>query len=300
MCPELRVRAYAKVNFGLNVLPKKSPEDPDYEPQYEGFHKLESIFQTVSLYDELIVRKQVEKVCSILCDSISLPEENTLTMAFKAFCDVTGKNDFGVHVELLKGIPSGGGLGGGSSDGAALIKALEKFYGVRLNKDQLSQIASKIGSDVFFFTRCNEEGSGCALVSGRGEVVQEIEGRKDLYLLMVFPKTSSSTKLAYSLIDKMHERGESLDAPVFEDYEKIYRDSPEKWTFVNTFTPVISSEYEEIDRALKSVRKTGALYSEVSGSGSTVYGIFTSEQQAEHAKSLLVDEMWSCKVCKTL
>ena len=135
--------------------------------------------------------------------------------------------------------------------------------------------------------------------SSSGEVVKNIQGRKDLYLLLVFPKTSSSTKLAYSLIDKMYERGESLNAPSFDSYESIYNQNPENWTFVNTFTPVISSEYEEIEQALISVRKTGALYSEVSGSGSTVYGIFISEQQAETAKSLLADK-WSCKVCRTL
>ena len=290
MLCELCVTAFAKVNFGLNVLPLQKDS---------AFHNIESIFQTVDLYDQLLVSKQDEVKCSVHCDSMELPEENTLTLAFKAFCDVTGKKDFGVSVELKKGIPSGGGLGGGSSDGAALIKALEKLYDLKLSESQLSAIASKVGSDVFFFTYCDEDGKGCALVSGRGEVVKNIQGRKDLYLLLVFPKTSSSTKLAYSLIDKMYERGESLKAPSFDSYESIYNQNPENWTFVNTFTPVISSEYEEIEQALISVRKTGALYSEVSGSGSTVYGIFTSEQQAETSKSLLADK-WSCKVCRTL
>jgi len=284
------VTAYAKVNFGLNVLPLQKDS---------AFHNIESIFQTVDLFDRLTVSKQTEKKCSVYCDSMELPEENTLTMAYKAFSEITGKNDFGVSVKLEKGIPSGGGLGGGSSDGAALIKALEKLYGIRLSDEQLSEVASKVGSDVFFFTRCDEKGTGCALVSGRGEKVVNIQGRKDLFLLLVFPKTASSTKLAYSLIDKMYERGESLKAPSFEDYESIYNENPKNWTFVNTFTPVISSEYEEIEQALNSVRKTGALYSEVSGSGSTVYGIFSSEQQAETAKSLLADK-WRCKVCRTL
>lgn len=291
MC-EICLPAYAKVNFGLNVLSRE-------QSGYSGFHNIESIFQTVNLYDELVITKQQEKTCTVNCDSLELPEENTLFLAYKAFCEVTGKNDFGVHIELKKGIPSGGGLGGGSSDAATLIRALEQFYNILLSEDQLMKVASKVGSDVFFFTYCDANGTGCALVSGRGEVVNKVPGRKDLYLLLVFPKVSSSTKVAYSLIDKMYERGEVLAAPSFDTYEAIYNGNPEKWTFVNTFTPVISTEYEEINQALISVRQTGALYTEVSGSGSTVYGIFSSEQQAERARLLLADK-WSCKVCRTI
>jgi len=289
MLSELRVNAYAKVNFGLNVL----------SGLHNGFHNIESIFQTIDLYDELIVRKQEEKVCTVLCDSMTLPEQNTLTLAYKAFCKVTGKNDFGVQIELKKGIPSGGGLGGGSSDGASLVSALEKFYGICLSDDQLSEVASQIGSDVFFFTRCKPDGKGCALVSGRGEVVKNIKGRKDLFLVLVFPNVSSSTKTAYALIDEMYAKGQGPESPAFSDYEAIYNGSPEKWTFINTFTPVVSCEYPEIGQALEQIRSTGALYSDVSGSGSTVFGVFTSEQQAENANRLLADK-WSCKVCRTL
>lgn len=290
MLCEFSERSYAKVNFGLNVLPLGKDA---------AFHNIESIFQTVNLYDELVVSKQNNLVCSVHCDSMELPEENTLTMAYKAFSKVTGKNDFGVHVELKKGIPSGGGLGGGSSNGASLIKILERFYGINLSQDQLEKIAGQIGSDVFFFTQCDSKGTGCALVSGRGEKVKKIEGRNDLFLVLVFPKVSSSTKLAYSLIDKMFERGERVNSPAFENYEKIYRLRPDQWTFVNTFTPVVSSEYEEIGQALKSVQKTGALFTDVSGSGSTVFGIYNSEQQAEKAKEMLAED-WSCKVCRAL
>ncbi|MCQ2572285.1 MAG: 4-(cytidine 5'-diphospho)-2-C-methyl-D-erythritol kinase [Treponema sp.] len=295
MLCELPVRAYAKVNFGLNVLPLQT------SGVNAGFHNIESIFQTVDLFDELVVTKQAGnvKTCTVCCDSMELPEENTLTLAFRAFSEVTGKNDFGIHVQLNKGIPSGGGLGGGSSDGASLIKVLESLYNIKLTESQLSEIAAKIGSDVFFFTRCNENGTGCALVSGRGEIVKNIQGRTDLFLLLVFPGVSSSTKTAYSLIDEMYERSEVPLSPDFSCYEEIYRGNPASWSFINTFTPVISKEYPEIASALKCVRESGAVYSEVSGSGSTVFGVFTCEQQAETAKSLLGDK-WSCKVCRTL
>lgn len=286
---EITTRAYAKVNFGLNVLPKRE----------DGFHNLESIFQTVDLYDELIVRKQEKKECAVSCKSMNLPEENTLTKAYKAFCDVTGKCDFGLHVELKKGIPSGGGLGGGSSDAASLIRVLQSLYGLQLSASQLSKIAGEVGSDVFFFTRCDENGFGAALVSGRGEIVENIRGRSDLYLLIVFPKVSSSTKVAYALIDEMFSKGEKIKSPSLAELERIYNLPPEKWNFVNTFTPVLSRVHPEIAEAIELVHNTGALFTEMSGSGSTVYGIFDSVQQAVRSRNLLLKNV-NCEVVKTV
>ena len=102
---ELSSLAYAKVNFGLRVLPGRS----------DGFHGIESIFQTVDLYDELTLTETPQKGCFVHCSSMKLPENNTLTKAYNAFCKVAGAEVPGIRVELKKGIPSGGGLGGGSS-----------------------------------------------------------------------------------------------------------------------------------------------------------------------------------------
>ena len=101
MFSEIRVRAYAKINFGLKVLPLRE----------DGFHNLESIFQTIGLYDELIVTWNEEKSCVVSCDSMQLPSKNTLTSAYQAFCEAVEVDVPGVRVNLIKGIPSGGGLG---------------------------------------------------------------------------------------------------------------------------------------------------------------------------------------------
>ena len=118
-------KAYAKVNFNLRVLPKR----PD------GFHNLESIFQTISLFDELEVSVEKETGCFVECSSLALPDDNTLTSAYKAFCSVVNPQVKvpGVKVVLKKGIPAGGGLGGGSSDAAALVRVLERLCKVRLS-----------------------------------------------------------------------------------------------------------------------------------------------------------------------
>ena len=286
---EISACAYAKINFGLRVLPGRS----------DGFHGIESIFQTVDLYDQLTLTTTAEKGCIVHCSDIALPENNTLTKAYKAFCKVVNCEVPGVRVELKKGIPSGGGLGGGSSDAATLTRMLEKLCGVRLSDSELDNIAAETGSDVFFFMHCDEKGRGCALVSGRGEVVKKIHGREDLFLVLLFPKVSSSTKEAYALVDEALARGEDLVSPEFDELELVYRRPPENWTFINTFTPVISARYKDIGCAIEALRALNCEYAEMSGSGSTVFGIFSSRQEAESAVKELTGS-WNCKLARTV
>ena len=286
---EISACAYAKINFGLRVLPGRS----------DGFHGIESIFQTVDLYDQLTLTTTAEKDCIVHCSDMALPENNTLTKAYKAFCKVVNCEVPGVRVELKKGIPSGGGLGGGSSDAATLTRMLEKLCGVRLSDSELDNIAAETGSDVFFFMHCDEKGRGCALVSGRGEFVKKIHGREDLFLVLLFPKVSSSTKEAYALVDEALARGEDLVSPEFDELELVYRRPPENWTFINTFTPVISARYKDIGCAIEALRALNCEYAEMSGSGSTVFGIFSSRQEAESAVKELTGS-WNCKLARTV
>lgn len=283
------VRAYAKVNFGLNVLPKRE----------DGFHNIESIFQTIDLYDELNVTILPKKGCFVHCNSMKLPEVNTLTIAYQAFCDTVSCEVPGVSVELIKGIPSGGGLGGGSSDAAALVRVLEKSCGVLLSESQFDYIASKTGSDVFFFVHSDEEGKACAVVSGRGENVRRIKPRHDLFLLLVFPKISSSTKEAYALVDDLLAARKMVTGTAFSDFESVYNRSVEEWNFVNTFTPAIAGRYPEIRKALELLKESGCPYSEMSGSGSTVYGVFTLRQQAVEVQQKLAG-VFDSKLVQTI
>ena len=281
--------AYAKVNFGLRVLPGR----------VDGFHGIESIFQTVDLYDELTLTTIDEKGCVVHCSDMELPENNTLTKAYNAFCKLVSCEVPGVRVELKKGIPSGGGLGGGSSDAATLTRMLERLCNVRLSDSELDNIAAETGSDVFFFMHCDDKGRGCALVSGRGEVVKKIHGRDDLFLVLIFPEVSSSTKEAYALVDEALACGNVLISPEFDELELVYRRPPENWTFINTFTPVISAKYKDIGRAIEALRALGCEYAEMSGSGSTVFGIFSSRQEAESAVKELTGS-WNCKLARTV
>lgn len=282
MRTEICVTAPAKINIGLHVLPGC----------VNGFHRIESIFQTVTLFDTLVVRASERKGCVVDCEGMELPNDNTISLSYTAFRSVTGIDNFGVRVELKKRIPSGGGLGGGSSDAAACIRAFETLNGITLSVRQLEAIASRIGSDVFFFLLCGAE--GCAVVTGRGEIVKPIRARDDLCILLVFPDVRSSTKEAYALLDESFAAGKIAPCPAYADLETVYTTPVSGWSFVNSFTPSLVSRFPEIGFALDDLRRVGASYAEMSGSGSTVYGIFPSEEEAENARSVLASSWKGC------
>lgn len=278
MMSEIHISAPAKINIGLRVLPRRN----------DGFHGIESIFQSVSLADELYVaRSSGSGVCAVECDGFILPEKNTLTAAYNAFGAAVGIRPFSVTVRLKKQIPSGGGLGGGSSDAAFFVRALEKLHDIVLSEQQLDSIAAAVGSDVFFFFRCDSAGKNAAVVSGRGEIVRRISCRTDLHIVLAFPDVHSSTKEAYELVDTWTESGTVLEYPALDELERMYSASICDWRFKNTFTPPLTARYRKIDFALECVRQSGALYSDMSGSGSTVFGVYASFEKASDAAEFM-------------
>lgn len=287
----IKILAPAKINIGLRV----------FEKSFDSvYHNLESIFQTIDFCDELEVEfiDSSSGECEFLCDSMVLPEINTITKTFDSFAKITGKNK-SVRVKLTKRIPSGGGLGGGSSDSASFLRALAKLNDVELTENLAKSVASEVGSDVFFFLGL-KNGFGAALVSGRGEVVQEIASRK-LYFVLILPDVFSSTKEAYGLLDEFYESlksnsgfdkfsSEYLD---YSKYEENYRGDIRNWNFVNSFTSVLVGKYGIIGEAISDLKKVGASFSDMSGSGSTVFGVFEDFDSATKAVSSLKSK-WNC------
>ena len=287
MLDEICVAAPAKINLGLKVLPKRQ----------DGFHEIESIFSTIGFADEIIVKPEGKKnTCTVECDLFKLPEQNTITLTYDAFKKLVNEDLPGLKVSIRKKIPSGGGLGGGSSDAAAFLNALCLLCRVTLVREQLNLIASMVGSDVFFFVNCDKSGEGAAIVTGRGEFVEKIQRRKDLHYLLLFPGVHSSTKEAYDLVDKFYESGDKLDYPALADLEGIYNGEVSRWNFVNTFTKVIAGKYPVIEQAILALKKSGALYTDMSGSGSTVFGLFATAEDAIKARNTLSGS-WNVCYC---
>ena len=289
----LKILSPAKINIGLRVCPKNS--------EYGDFHKIESIFQTVNLFDEIEAEfsDENDSDCIVECDSLVLPKENTLTKTFHAFRKNAGICDSrSVKVRLTKRIPSGGGLGGGSSNAAYFLKLLSELYGVALTRELAFSVAEQVGSDVFFFLGL-QNGFGAALVSGRGEKVSEIECRK-LNLILIFPDVFSSTKEAYSLVDEFYESDESaLSGYIdFDDYEKLYRADFSEWSkenlgFKNSFTSVLEKKYPLISDAILDLKNSGAVFADMTGSGSVVFGVFDDEKSRSDAMEKLCKK-WKC------
>ncbi|MBR7064094.1 MAG: 4-(cytidine 5'-diphospho)-2-C-methyl-D-erythritol kinase [Treponema sp.] len=273
--------ASAKVNIGLRVLPEIK----------NGYHNIESIFQELSFSDKLTVSFS-DKSFNVLCDKMKLPENNTLLLAYNAFYAESKCLQRGVTVQLEKNIPAGGGLGGGSSDAATLVMLLEKLHGYELSFEQKCNIASKIGSDVFFFLLNGEKKA--AIVTGRGQNVKPICARTDLFFVLVFPQIVSSTKDAYMLVDKYLASGNIVENYSLAEMESVYNGNVCDWDFKNSFAPPLINVFPEIGMAMSDVKKAGAVFTSLSGSGSTVYGVFLSQKDAESAQRYLTFRWKSC------
>ncbi len=273
------INAPAKLNLNLSVLPKRQ----------DGFHNIESIFQKISLYDELKIKPTDVSGCVLSVEGMSLPESNTVTKAYDEFAKVTGITT-GTCVSLKKRIPSGAGLGGGSSDAAAMLIGLDNMFKTGLSQSKLMQCAEKIGSDVPFFVQT----SACALVSGRGEVLDPVTARSDLHFVVVYPDVHSSTKEAYLLVDEWNEKKLDCNKPALKELEGIYNKPVAEWSFVNDFTAPLTCKYPMIAEALKAIKAEGACFCDMTGSGSAVFGVFDAQKSAEEAYKKLSSYWKKC------
>jgi 4-diphosphocytidyl-2-C-methyl-D-erythritol kinase len=270
---KLTVLSPAKVNLHLAVLDRR----PD------GFHDIESVFLAVDFADtlhfELAGRENsVEIVLEPSSEPgyVSIPtEKNIIFRALSLFKAKTGFSK-GIRINVRKRIPIGGGLGGGSSNAASTLLVLNKLAGNMLNRDLLLEMGASLGSDVPFFLH----GTAAALVTGRGEKIEALSP-PSLFLTLVNPGFSSDTAAAYELLDKKREREKSV--PLKSTVKKMDFDS-----FINDFLPVFekpeSSVYKEIISRLMNL---GAQYANLSGSGSTCFGVFGDRAKAIHAAEIL-------------
>jgi 4-diphosphocytidyl-2-C-methyl-D-erythritol kinase len=282
------IRAPCKINLHLSVGGKR----PD------GFHELESIFTALNYSDTLTFEivscnggfVQTWEVPFEAPPDIP-PEQNLVSKALALFRKKTGFDaNLGIHI--TKRIPTGAGLGGGSSDAASTLLALNALSGANLTSAELLEMAASLGSDVPFFIN-----GGAAWVSGRGEGLEPLPSPKDLWVLLVKPPFPSATAGAYGLLDKARET--RLNAPSISAEKKLspgdLRDAlagpPEKWPFYNDFLPVLS-ENREYSRLLEKLEISGAAFSGLSGSGSCCFGVFREEEIALKARKALL----SCKI----
>ena len=260
--------AYAKLNLGLKILGRRS----------DGFHNILSVFQTVDLCDRLVFEPAEQGQIILSCDNADLPTgpENLVYQAVLAFRSYTGM-DRGVEVVIEKRIPMAAGLGGGSSDAAAVLRVLNRVWEAGLSGGELREIGASIGSDVPFFVRQK----GTAVVSGRGEIMRYVPWSADVAYVLVCPGFQVHTGWAFANYKKTLTGHDEYDRftnsmdfselPVPGFFERIEND----------FLPLIVQSYPETRDILSRLTDAGAIAASMSGSGSTLYGVFESREVAE-------------------
>jgi 4-diphosphocytidyl-2-C-methyl-D-erythritol kinase len=275
----MQVSAPAKINLSLKILGVRD----------DGFHDIETLIVPISLCDEIAVEKQPRWI-DFSCDDPSLPanNENLAMRAAKLFFATTNAKG-GVSIALRKKIPHGAGLGGGSSDAAAVLLALNDLFETRLSRDQLGQLGSTIGSDVPFFLF-----QSAAICKGRGEIVMPVKMKEQLPILLLKPAFTVSTAWAYS---RWKDSGEI--AGVLYGSQQL-RDQ----IFVNHLERPVFEKFvflAELKTWLLQQPEVGAAL--MSGSGSTVFAVMRPNADvdliAQRACDELDPEIWTCG-CDTL
>jgi 4-diphosphocytidyl-2-C-methyl-D-erythritol kinase len=262
MMDSLRLESFAKVNLRLEILKKRE----------DGYHEIRTLFQKVSLHDTLHFSLKKEKGISIATDHPNLPVGKT-NLVYQAAQSMLKASDYqgGVHIEIKKQIPLGAGLGGGSSNAATTLKALNRLLKERLSKKKLMEMGLEIGADVPFFI-----GEGAAVGLGIGEQLKKVT-LPDLQYVLIYPNFEVSTRWAYQNFVLTNQR--------FHFNLHRFPKTPEGISNIlfNHLEGVVSRKYPQIEVMKNILLSMGALGALMTGSGPTVFGLFQDGKSATGA-----------------
>jgi 4-diphosphocytidyl-2-C-methyl-D-erythritol kinase len=268
----VRIAAHAKINLFLRVLSRES----------SGYHGIETVFALVDLADEISVER-IESGVELVVEGFDTGpvEDNLAVRAARAVLSATG-DGFGVRIHLTKNIPVQAGLGGGSSDAAATLHAVNLLTGGIVPGHEILQFAAKLGSDIPFFA----SGAALAVAWNRGERLFRVPGPPEAPALLVIPDVGIATADAYTILDRV--RGEPrprggvvLDPEAFQTWGGLARLGG------NDFESIVWEREPRVREAFERVADTKPLLARLSGSGSAIVGIYRSEQELEHAALMI-------------
>ncbi len=262
------VKAYAKINLGLDVLRKR----PD------GYHDVRMIMQTIDLYDTINIKKTKFQSVTLRSNLYSLPTDrrNLVFKAVELFHESHPIRN-GLSIYINKRIPVAAGLAGGSADAAATLKGLNQLYQTNLSLNELMNLGIKLGADVPFCLLM-----GTALSEGIGEILTPLTPMPDCSILLVKPDISVSTKYVY---EGLHLSNRTRHPDIFAMLEALLEKDLYKLTplLENILESVTIKEYPIIEDIKVKMKENEALTTLMSGSGPTVFGLFDNKQKAEKA-----------------
>jgi 4-diphosphocytidyl-2-C-methyl-D-erythritol kinase len=267
------LRAFAKVNYALEVLGVR----PD------GYHEILTVFQSISLSDEVEIeraKRGFELVVEPESAKTGPPEGNTIYRAHKLLAEIVS-DELPVRVRLRKRIPTGAGLGGGSSDAAATLVGLNEIFGLGLSDTELKEVGLKIGADVPFCI-----GGGTALGRGVGEALSPLSSPPPHHLVVAKPAVGTGTARIYRAYDERSGQSKSSVVPVVEALRTGDLGTLAKG-LGNDLARVTKDLVPEVQRLEEELLRVGALGVAMSGTGTVVYGVFGSVVKARDAEKSL-------------
>jgi len=265
---KIKFKTPAKINLGLHIHGKRE----------DGFHELETIFQMVSLYDDVEL-ELLSSGIKLECDTPGVPTDDTnlvckAALLLRQSYQVEGK---GVSIRLKKKIPFGAGLGGGSGNAAGVLMGLNRLWDLNIEREKLLTLAAELGSDVPFFLT-----SPCALGMGRGEQLEALEHCAKFQVLLVFPGFPVATSWVYQNLKlKLTKRENNIS--ILRKNLSLSDITSLGSRLYNDLEPVVIQRFPEVQVVKDELEAWGALGVLLSGSGSTVFGIFDDPEKARVA-----------------
>ena len=262
----------AKVNLGLYILGKRE----------DGFHELETLFQMVNWCDEIKIECLGDGL-DLICNQPDIPnyDGNLVIKAARLLQTRFPDRCKGARIHLKKNIPHGAGLGGGSGNAAGTLLGLNFLWGLKLKREDLILMASELGSDVPFFLF-----SPCAIGRSRGEILEPVNSSIKFYILMVYPGFTLSAAWVYGNLNlKLTKQKNNIS--ILENFllQSEFAQLGAAW--INDLEPVVFQEYPEVFAIKKQILAFGAKGALLSGSGSTVFGLFDNLETAKTAYARL-------------
>jgi 4-diphosphocytidyl-2-C-methyl-D-erythritol kinase len=265
----IRLRSPAKINLFLEPMRKRA----------DGYHEIVTVMQTVDLCDEVAIELSSRPDAGgegivVECEHPDVPAgpDNLAWQAARAFADESAVES-GIRIRLAKRIPAGGGLGGGSSNAAITLLGLNELEGRPLSRRRLMRLAARLGSDVPFFLY-----GGTALCRGRGERVRPLKAAPEFWVVLVMPPISVSTKAVYNglklRLTNGHYVRRMLRSINGSDIQKLFR------SLYNGLAETVFAGYPSLESVWQEVVAEGLPYPQLSGSGSTLYGVCCTEAEA--------------------
>lgn len=276
--------AFAKINLTLDVLGKR----PD------GYHDVKSVMQTISIRDDVQIDVDTGRDWELFCSEKGIPcdETNLAWKAAKVFFDAAMIDPNGITIRITKRIPAQAGLGGGSADAGAVLRALNKHYGHPFSVLALAELGSSVGSDVPFCTLC-----GTAMAEGRGERLRKLPDMPDCVFVVCKPDFCASTPELYRKLDEneiaKHPDHQAMESALLAgDLLKVAQN------VYNVFDPVVTQDHLELNYIKSIFNSYGAIGYQMTGSGSAVFGIVSDFEVAAVICNMLKDNYQQVYIAK--